>query len=447
MKFWMGLGALLILAGAVSAETVVLTRAKAVSMAVEQNESYQAAQMEKDRVQGQYLEARAGAFPRLTFDAGYLRTIDKQTTVFSVTDESTGETTTSRLQFGEPHSYSAGFTLYQPLYVAGKVGAAIQIAKYGFSYADEGIRAARHDVVTLADRAYLDAVAAREAQLVFIEAEQLADSNMAVVEQLFKQGQASEYDFLRAQVQAANTRPARIAAENGARLALDYLRVVLALPKETDITLEESVAQVAVPELNLDALIDEALQNRPELRQSEQMMKINKKLISIEKGGHKPTIGLSSSMQWDGYYPKFSSTRLKGWTRSWNVGVSFSVPIFTGFETKGKIQQARVDYNQSRLQNSQLNRQIRLEVRDAVGKVKEAKQRVEALGETVDQAKRGYDISQVRYQNGIGTQLEVQDAQVALTQARVNKINALHDLAVAVTELRRAVGREWDAKW
>lgn len=446
MKVLFGLATVLIFAGALSAETVVLTREKAVSLAIERNETYRAAQMEKERIRGQYLEARSGAFPRLSFDASYLRTIDKQTTVISATD-SAGERSTTTLQFGEPHSYSAGFTLYQPLYVAGKVGAAIQIAKYGFTYTDEGIRSARHDVVTQADKAYLDAVAAQEAKLVFSEAERLADSNLAVVEQLYEQGQASEYDFLRAQVRAANSRPDRIAADNNARLALDYLRVILALPKGTDIQLQSPINRVTVPELQLEALIDEALRNRPELRQSEQMMKINKKVISIEKGGYKPTIGINSSMKWDGYYPKFSDTRFKGWTRSWNVGISLSMPIFTGFETKGKVQQAEVDYNQSRLQNSQLNRQIRLEVRDAVGRVEEARERVEALGETVDQAARGYDISQVRYQNGIGTQLEMQDAQVALTQARVNRINALHDLAVAVTELRRAVGREWDDKW
>lgn len=446
MRFLFGLAVALILAGAVSADTVVLTRQKTVSMAVERNELYQAAQLEKDRVHGQYLEARAGAFPKLMFNAGYNRIIDKQTSVFTITDDK-GETTTSHLQFGEPHNYSAGFTLTQPLYAAGKVGAAIKIAKYGFDYADEGIRASRHDVVTTADRAYLDAVAASEAKLVFVEAEQLADSSLAVVEQLYKQGQKSEFEYLQAQVKAANSRPDRIAAENAARLALDNLRVVLALPRETEIQLQESISDPDVPELQLDALISEALENRPELQQSEQLMKINKKLISIEKGGYKPTIALNSTMQWDGFYPQFSKTRISGWTRSWNVGVSFSMPIFTGFETKGKIQQAKVDYNQSRLQNSTLERQIRFEVRDAVGKVNEAKKRVEALGETVDQAERGYSISQVRYRNGIGTQLEMQDAQVELTKARVNRINALHDLAVSVTELRRAVGREWDNKW
>ena len=116
-------------------------------------------------------------------------------------------------------------------------------------------------------------------------------------------------------------------------------------------------------------------------------------------------------------------------------------------ETVGKVRQAKVDYSQSQLQKSQLLRQIRLEVRDAHGKVEEARQRVEALGETVGQAERGVEIGQVRFQNGVGTQLELLDAQVALTTARVNRISASHDLAAAVASLRRAVGREWGPKW
>jgi outer membrane protein len=90
---------------------------------------------------------------------------------------------------------------------------------------------------------------------------------------------------------------------------------------------------------------------------------------------------------------------------------------------------------------------VRLEVIDTWGKVDEARQRVEALGETVGQAERGVEIAQVRFKNGIGIQLELLDAHVALTTARVNRIAALHDLAVSVSELRRVVGREWAAQW
>ncbi len=432
----------------ISAETITLTREKTVEMALERNETYQSVLLEKDRIQGQYLEARAGAFPRITFDGSYLRNIDLQSSVLTMEGED-GTSERFTLKFGTPHNYSFGISFYQPLYAAGRVGAALKIAKYGFKYTDELISATRHDVATKADKAYLNAVMANKAVQIFREAEKLADANLDVVQKMFKEGQSSEYDLLRAQVQAANSRPDRIQAENNARLALNYLRNILALPENSEIVLGNDIIETQTPILNIETLIAEALANRPELRQTEELMNINKKLISIEKSGFKPEVGISSRMQWDSFKDDIGKTSLSGdsWNRSWNVAVVLNWSIFSGMETIGKVRQARVDYNQSRLANSQLKRHIRLEVEDAVGKIDEAKLRVEALGEAVDQARRGVEIGQVRFENGIGTQLELQDTQVALTTARVNQINALHDLALAVSSLRQVIGREWAVEW
>jgi outer membrane protein TolC len=441
--------ALLIFFGSnIPAETINLDRQKVVELALERNEVYQSELLEKDRVRGQYIEARAGAFPRLSFDGLYLRNIDLQTSVLTMTDDE-GESEKLTLKFGTPHNYSLGFTLYQPLYAAGKVGAAIKIARYGFNYTDERIRAARHDIATQADKAYLDAIAAQEAAYVYREAERLADSNLAVVHRMYEQGQVSEFDYLRAQVRASNSRPDRIASENQARLAMDNLRNLLALPPDAEIQMEATIEEIIVPDLDLSQLTLAAVENRPELRQSDEMVKIRKKVIDIEKGGYKPNLGISSTIQWDHFADKFKYTTVDGdeWNRSWNVALSLNWPIFSGLETSGKVRQAKVDYTQSQLQKNQLMRQIRLEVRDAHGRVNESRQRVEALGETVDQAVRGVEIAQVRFQSGVGTQLELLDSQVALTTARVNRISALHDLAVAVAGLRRAVGREWGAQW
>ncbi|MEE9442628.1 MAG: TolC family protein [candidate division Zixibacteria bacterium] len=449
MKIVGVLMALIICAPIINAETITLSREKAVKLALERNEQYKSALLERERIQGQYVEARSGAFPRITFDGSYLRNIDLQSSVLTMENKDTGKLETFNLKFGTPHNYSFGFSLYQPLYAAGKVGTAIKIAKYGFAYTDESIRVAGHDVATEADKAYLDAVAANEAAQVFRDAELVAQANLEVVEKLYNEGQTSEYELLRAQVQAANTQPDRIRAENDADLAMNYLKNILALEPETRIELGSTIEEISIPELKMDDLISEAIANRPEISQSREMMNINKKLISIAKSGYKPDIGINSRLQWDSFKDAIGKTSIAGdsWYRSWNVEVVLSWPIFSGFETGGKVQQAKVDYNQSRLTNSQLTRQIQLEVRDAVGKVNEARQRVEALGETVEQAERGLSIGEVRFENGIGTQLELLDSQVALTMARVNRVAALHDLAVAVSALRRAVGRDWGTQW
>lgn len=428
------------------AETIRLDRSQTVAMALQQNEKYQSILLEQDRVEGQYVEARSGAFPRLTFEARYLRNIDLATSVFTMTGED-GQSERFTLAFGTPHNYTVGVNLYQPLYASGRVGSAIKIAGYGRKYTTAMVIAAQNNVSVEADRAYLGALTAREAADIFREAERLADSNLAVVRRLNQGGQVSEYDLLRAEVRAANSRPERIAAVNNARLALDNLRAILALPNDVDIELEEEIALVSIPEISLEQLTNEALANRPELRQSQEMINIRDRMVSIAKSGYRPEIGIIGQIGWERFDDDINQTSIADWYRSWNIGVVMTWPIFSGFETAGKVKQAKVDYSQSRLEKNDLKRQIQLEVRDALGDVNEASERVAALGETVGQATRGVDIAGVRYNNGIGTQLELQDAEAALTIARVNKITALHDFALSVATLRRAVGREWGMTW
>ncbi len=439
---------LVLLGGSVvsNAETIRLDRTQTVALALEQNERYQSILLEQVRIDGQYIEARSGAFPRLTFDASYLRNIDLSTSVFTMTGED-GQSERFTLAFGTPHNYTVGLNLYQPLYASGRVGAAIKIARFGRKYSSALIAGAKNNISVEADKAYLDALAAREGAEIFREAERLADSSLAVVRRLYHEGQTSEYDLLRAQVRAANSRPERIAAVNRARLALDNLRAVLALSSEVEIELEDGIESITMPHLPLAELINEALAQRPELEQSRQMINIRDRMVSIAKSGYRPDIGLTGRIGWERFDDDISKSSIANWNRSWNFGVVMTWPIFSGFETGGKVKQAKVDYSQSRLEESNLKRQIQLEVQAAWGNVNEATERVAALGETVGQATRGVDIARVRYDNGIGTQLELQDAEAALTRARVNKITALHDLALSVASLRRAVGRDWGMTW
>jgi outer membrane protein TolC len=174
-------------AAGISAETIHLDRPKVAEMALRQNESYKSTLLEKRRVSGQYIEARAGAFPRLTLSGAYLYNIDLQTSIFTITD-SAGNSVPNEIRFGTPNNFSFGLSLYQPLYVAGKVGAAIKIANYGKKYTQATIDAARHNIMTEADRAYLDAVAAKQSESVYREAESLADSNLAVVKSYIIRG-------------------------------------------------------------------------------------------------------------------------------------------------------------------------------------------------------------------------------------------------------------------
>ncbi|MFH1861225.1 MAG: TolC family protein, partial [bacterium] len=129
------------------------------------------------------------------------------------------------------------------------------------------------------------------------------------------------------------------------------------------------------------------------------------------------------------------------WIENLYAGVSLNVPLFDGFRSKYRAQEVTTDIKRVRLQREQLVRGINLEIIQAQNKLNEALKNVRAQEEGVALARKGLEISEVRYQNGLATQLEVMDAQVALNQAKTNELSARYDAVSAYAELEKAMGR------
>ena len=130
------------------------------------------------------------------------------------------------------------------------------------------------------------------------------------------------------------------------------------------------------------------------------------------------------------------------WSPNWTASISLSMPIFNGFSTKASVRKARVDSRQAELGYEKTREQVELQVRDAYLRYGEANERLMSQRKTIEQAEEGLRISRIRYQNGIGTQLEILSSESALTLARSNFVQATHDAALAVYRLLRVTGME-----
>ena len=122
------------------------------------------------------------------------------------------------------------------------------------------------------------------------------------------------------------------------------------------------------------------------------------------------------------------------------VGLQLSMNVFQGFQTDARVEQASIDMRRTQEQVANLELNLRSLAESIVLRLREARRRIEAQEKTVEQAQRGYNIASTRFVNGLGTQLEVNDAQVALTQARVNRIQAYYDYVVARVDLNETLG-------
>jgi len=168
---------------------------------------------------------------------------------------------------------------------------------------------------------------------------------------------------------------------------------------------------------------------------------MRKQVISLEKSGYKPSLYFSTSLQ---YQTQFNEGNPfdASWNRSLNSALSLTIPIFDSWRTPSKVKQARIQWKQSQLSEEAIKKGMILAFQQAHGNYIESRNRLAAQGDAAALAKRGLDIARVRYESGVGTQLELSDARLALSRAEINRAVAFHDLAISYAALLQALGRD-----
>lgn len=409
----------------------------AIDLAVENNESYLIAKKEQERANSQIIEAASGALPQLTGGLSYLRNWEPSTVVF----EFNGVPTT--LKTGTDNIYSADLTLNQPLYSGGKTWAALKIARLYKDLSRETVRAAAQDLKVQVYNGFFGAVLAGEVNRVTTHSLELARENLDVVDKMFSQGMASEYDLLRARVEVANLQPAVTKSKTNREVAVSALKNLLGIKAEDELLLDTDFdsTQFIIPPLDMSGSEEELIENRPEIKISRYTSAGRKKAISLSTAGYKPSLNFRTTLQ---YQAQFDEGNLfdQTWYRSLNSFLELKIPIFDSWKTPSRVRQAKIDYSQSVLQQEATRKAMILDLEQSYGKYIEARENLSAQGDAVELAKRGLDIAGVRFENGVGTQLEVSDARLQLQIAEINKATAFYDLAVSYAKLMRALGRD-----
>jgi len=261
--------------------------------------------------------------------------------------------------------------------------------------------------------------------------------NLDMVEKLFSQGMVSEYEVLRARVEKSNLQPEILQAESSARLAEKRLKSFLWIVLDEPVVLIEAEADTVLPLLPApEAMIDSALIHRPEMKMAGYSAEMNKKAIRIARGDYFPSLDAVSTYSWQSQSDRLTLTDNQ--VESWSVGLTLSIPIFHGGRRSGEVRDRQAAYQQSRLALAQFRDDVTLEVEAAYDQIVQAKKALDIQGETISQAEEGLRIANLRYETGIGTQLEVLSAQTALTTARQMTATARFNFRQAKSRLKKA---------
>jgi outer membrane protein TolC len=246
---------------------------------------------------------------------------------------------------------------------------------------------------------------------------------------------------LRAEVNLENLRPQLIASRNSASLATLDLKRLIDVPLQAPVRLTTPLTMPSERELAEQAVDAQlVLAQRAAVRAAERQVAIREQQVRIARGGYLPSVDLRVNYGKQAFPGQIFGFGGVDWRTDWTATVGVRVPIFSGFRTRSEVQQARVTLEQEQLRLSQLRENVQLQYEQALGERARAAADLAARQRTVEQAQRVHDLTVLRYQQGLATQLEVTDARLALLQARTNLAQAISGFYLADAGVTRALG-------
>jgi outer membrane protein TolC len=338
------------------------------------------------------------------------------------------------LGFGSENTWQLGLSLSQSLFDR-RIGAQNRIAEAGRTRAEIELNSQRAQLAMDVTQAYYDAALAD--RLVGIAEATLAqaDTTLAQVRLAEQVGAQPEFDVLRAQVQRDNQLPLVIQRRADRDLAYSRLRLLLDLRSDEPLVLTTSLEETrAVPVARFAAneglLGDTTVVNRAPVQQAATLVTVQENSLRMARAQRLPTVSLTSQYGRVAYpgglVPEWSQLRT-----NWTVGALLSVPIFTGGRIRGDEMVAEADLMEARARLRQAQDAASLDTRSALERLEQARAQLQASQGVVEQAERAYSIAQVRYREGLSTQVELADSRLLLQQARANRSVAARDVQIA----------------
>ncbi len=449
----------------VAAQERVVTLEEAVTTALAQSLDLRDARMGLEVAEEQVSEVWSLLYPKVDASAGYTRNISVASNFLPavIFDPDADPSELIPVQFGSDNIWTTSINVEQPLFKPG-VFVGLGAANRFQNLEQEKVRGRTQAVVTTVRIAYYSLLLAQEQARLVENSVARVRQSLAETRALNDAGLSDDYDVLRLEVELANLEPnlrrARNAVSESTRaLSIELggegdegLRVAGSL---ADIDLDDPSANSAANREILDfsswvdeegagpqSLIAMAQDRRSDLRSLDLMEQLRQTEMRLEQVQYLPEIVLfgtyAITAQENGSPNFFGESTQRAYARQ--AGVRVTWPLFSGFSKDARIDQKRATLQQARAQSRLARSRAQSEVTTLWDQIGEARERADAQGLAVRQARRGFEIAGAQYREGLSSRLELTDSEVALRQSEFNYAQAVYDFLVAQANLDQAVG-------
>ena len=417
--------------GATAQETLRLTLDKAIEIALSDNPTIEVADQTVELKKISDKETVMGLLPEASLSGAYTRTIKKQTMVMM------GQ----KIEIGIPNQYQGGLSVSLPVF-APTLYKSMKLTKTDVALAVEQARASKQDLVNQVTKAFYQMLLAQDSYAVLEKSYAQSEANFNIVKAKFEQGKVSEYDKISAEVQMRNLQPSVISARNAVELSRLQLVVLMNIEPEINIVLDGNLADyeeaVFAGILTADS---SSLNNNTSLLQMDMNTRMLQQSLSLNKQNFMPMVALQFNYMYTCMAEDFKFKDYE-WNPYSNVSLSVSVPLFK-YSNISAMKKTNIQISQMMKNRDYTARQLAMQQQSYLNSMAASAEQVSSNKEAITQAQKGRDIAEKLYEVGRGTVLELNSAEVALTQARLTYAQSIYDYLTAKADLDKLQGKEY----
>lgn len=446
----------------------VITLEDALKIALSENASVRVADKEIERAGYAKKGTYASLFPQIDLTASFMRTIKKQvmymdmdmskimgggsssdsgTTDSGATDSGASSTETPSfptgggIEVGRWNTYNAGVSASMPL-VNAQLWKSLKISGKSVELAVEKARSSRLEMVTQVKQSYYAALLAKEALNVYKDVYVNAVENFKQTEMRYNAQKASELEYTRAKSTVASAIPNVYNAESSVVLSLWQLKAVMGVELDQNIdvagSLEDYTGEMALGNGTDIMNLDHNSTMRQLAIQADQLAET----VKLQQYAYIPSLALTFSYSLNAMTNDFKFSDYR-WTPYSYVGLSLNIPIFSGGKRLNDVRQAKVQASELAIQVNDTERQLKIAIRQYLNTMETQMKSCAAAKEAVETAQKAYDIATKSYNVGRSTITELNDAQLALTQAKLGESQSIYSYMVAKSSLEQVLGHDF----
>ncbi len=413
----------------IAQDTRVLNLYDAINLAKRNNSDYVIAKLDKMKAERQVSEVYSeNLVPTITFSSRYTRSFRKQTLNFA------GQT----FEIGSDNSITNTIDVSEPIpFLGTPVFNGIRIAEYYNRIQEENLKSVETKIKADVKKSFYNVLLLKEVIDLNRQSIDNAQENLRVVEARYRAGVALEYDYIRAKVKVETLKPQLTQSENNLEIAKQFLKNNIGLKDEKNIDVTGTLSYDSLEVWgSTDELINKISNNNVAIRQLKLSKKINEQLVDVDYANYLPKFYVFG--QWSSQANENDGRSLTGY-RFYNsivagIGLNWNLNLF---RNSYKEEQSKIEVLKSEEQIVKTKELLKTQSKSILLKIEDAKNRIRSQQEIVNTAQRGYDLAVISYKSGVLNQIDVVDAELALSQVKLAYIQAIYDYLNARTELEQ----------